>query len=48
MVDTLALFSDVHGNRLALEAVLDELKTREITRLYCLGAVEGTAPIPTG
>lgn len=48
MVETLALFSDVHGNRLALEAVLDDLKAREITRLYCLGDLVGYGADPNG
>jgi predicted phosphodiesterase len=48
MVETLALLSDVHGNRLALEAVLDDLKARAITRLYCLGDLVGYGADPNG
>ncbi len=47
-IETLALFSDVHGNRLALEAVLDDLRAREITRICCLGDLVGYGPDPNG
>jgi predicted phosphodiesterase len=46
--DILALFSDVHGNRLALEAVLDDLETSRIARAYCLGDLVGYGPDPNG
>ena len=36
-----AVLSDVHGNRHALEAVLDEVATAEATDLWCLGDVVG-------
>ena len=45
-IETLALFSDVHGNSLALEAVLDDLGRREITAVYCLGDLVGYGPDP--
>ncbi len=38
----------MHGNRLALEAVLDDLRVREITRVYCLGDLVGYGPDPNG
>ena len=47
-METLALFSDVHGNRLALEAVLGDLRTRDITRAYCLGDLVGYGADPNG
>jgi len=47
-METLALFSDVHGNSLALGAVLDDLKTREITGAYCLGDLVGYGADPNG
>ena len=47
-IETLALFSDVHGNRLAVEAVLDDLRAREITRIHCLGDLVGYGPDPNG
>ena len=47
-IETLALFSDVHGNRLALEAVLEDLGAQQITRMYCLGDLVGYGPDPNG
>ena len=47
-METLALFSDVHGNRLALEAVLDDLSAREVDRVSCLGDLVGYGPDPNG
>ena len=46
--ESLALFSDVHGNRHALEAVLDELDSRGITRMHCLGDLVGYGADPNG
>ena len=46
--ETLALFSDVHGNRPALEAVLDALDSRGIDRRYCLGDLVGYGADPNG
>jgi diadenosine tetraphosphatase ApaH/serine/threonine PP2A family protein phosphatase len=37
----LAIFSDVHGNLEALEAVLQDAKERECTHFVCLGDVVG-------
>jgi predicted phosphodiesterase len=48
MVETIALFSDVHGNRPALEAVFDDLRAREVTRSYCLGDLVGYGADPNG
>lgn len=48
MIEILALFSDVHGNRLALEAVLDDLTNRGIARAYCLGDLVGYGADPNG
>jgi predicted phosphodiesterase len=48
MMATIALFSDVHGNSLALGAVLDDLKARGITRIYCLGDLVGYGADPNG
>jgi putative phosphoesterase len=47
-IDKLALFSDVHGNRLALEAVLDDLGRQAIDRVYCLGDLVGYGADPNG
>lgn len=42
----LALISDIHGNRIALEAVLTALSTQHITQVICLGDVASTGPQP--
>ncbi|MBC7550620.1 MAG: metallophosphoesterase family protein, partial [Cellulomonas sp.] len=34
-----AVLSDIHGNRHALEAVLDDVATSGATELWCLGDV---------
>lgn len=44
--DSLALLSDVHGNHLALEAVLADLEARGVRRIYCLGDLVGYGPAP--
>lgn len=41
-----AIISDIHGNRSALEAVLADLRTRQIDALYCLGDLVGYAAHP--
>ncbi len=33
----IALLSDLHGNLPAIEAVLNDLKTRQVERIFCLG-----------
>jgi putative phosphoesterase len=35
----IGLFSDVHGNLLALDAVLAELEARDVDRIVCLGDI---------
>jgi hypothetical protein len=42
----LALIADLHGNAVALEAVLDDLAGRRITELVCLGDVAAGGPQP--
>jgi predicted phosphodiesterase len=42
----LALISDIHGNSVALEAVLSRLATQNVTQLICLGDVASTGPQP--
>lgn len=42
----LALISDIHGNHVALEAVLTAISTRAITQVICLGDVASTGPQP--
>ena len=41
-----ALIADIHGNHLALKAVLDDIKKRGIDNIYCLGDLVGYAPFP--
>ena len=38
----LALISDIHGNNVALEAVLTAISTQNITQVFCLGDVAST------
>lgn len=40
----IAIFSDVHGNLPALEAVLKDIKEREIHQKFCLGDLVDFAP----
>jgi putative phosphoesterase len=42
----LALLSDIHGNLMALEAVLADLQARPVDRLICLGDVVSQGPQP--
>ena len=41
-----AIFSDVHGNLPALEAVLDDIRRRRPDATYCLGDLVGYGPFP--
>lgn len=36
-MDKIAIISDIHGNISALEAVLEDIKNRNIDKIYCLG-----------
>ncbi|QBQ40958.1 metallophosphoesterase [Sphingobacterium psychroaquaticum] len=40
----LAIISDIHGNLLALEAVLKDISDRSIDQIYCLGDLVDFAP----
>ena len=42
----LALISDIHANREALEAVLQEIRRLRCERIYCLGDLVGYGPDP--
>ncbi|HEV2580280.1 MAG TPA: metallophosphoesterase family protein [Ktedonobacteraceae bacterium] len=42
----LAVISDMHGNAIALDAVLAEIKTEGIDHIVCLGDVAATGPQP--
>jgi predicted phosphodiesterase len=41
-----ALISDIHGNLEALEAVLKDIKSHNVSEIYCLGDVVGYGPNP--
>jgi putative phosphoesterase len=45
-VRRLALFSDVHGNLPALEAVLADIDAAGVSEVYCLGDLVGYGPHP--
>ena len=36
-MDKVAIISDVHGNLTALNAVLKDIDSKGITKIYCLG-----------
>src|SRR6478609_12168073 len=42
----IAIFSDIHGNRHALEGTLADLKAPQPEQIYCLGDLVGYAPFP--
>jgi predicted phosphodiesterase len=44
----IALFSDVHGNLVALDAVLADIRACRVEELYCLGDLVGYGPDPVG
>jgi predicted phosphodiesterase len=41
-----ALISDIHGNLEALEAVLADIRSKEIQEIFCLGDIVGYGPNP--
>jgi putative phosphoesterase len=41
-----AIYSDIHGNRHALEAVLDDIAKGTFDRVYCLGDLVGYGAFP--
>ena len=43
-MERVALISDLHGNVTAFEAVLEDLRRREVTAVYNLGDVAGKGP----
>ena len=43
----LAVISDVHGNRTALAAVLEEIESAAVDRVACLGDIVGYGPNPS-
>lgn len=45
-MEKIAVISDIHGNLPALEAVLDDIRSRGIRRIICLGDLVGKGPEP--
>ena len=45
---TVAVFSDVHGNLTALQAVLADVRAHAVDGVYCLGDLVGYGPDPNG
>ena len=41
-----ALIADIHGNLVALDAVLSDIERRRVDRVVCLGDVAATGPQP--
>lgn len=44
LMDRIAIISDVHGNIPALNAVIEDIKSRQIQRVFCLGDLVGKGP----
>ena len=44
----IAIFSDIHGNLPALDAVLADVDAAGVTERYCLGDLVGYGPDPAG
>lgn len=45
-MDKIAIISDIHGNIPALNAVLDDIKQKNIREIICLGDLAGKGPNP--
>lgn len=45
-MERIAIVSDIHGNMTAWNAVLDNIRHRGITRIFCLGDLVGKGPAP--
>lgn len=43
-MERIAVISDIHGNMPALEAILEDIKSRNIERIFCLGDLAGKGP----
>lgn len=43
-MDRIAVISDIHGNIPALQATLDDIRSRHISRIFCLGDLVGKGP----
>ncbi|HHV34153.1 MAG TPA: metallophosphoesterase family protein [Syntrophomonadaceae bacterium] len=42
----IGIIADIHGNHLALQAVLEDIPKRGAEQVYCLGDLVGYAPFP--
>lgn len=42
----IAILSDIHGNMPALEAVIEDIKCRNIDEVICIGDLIGKGPEP--
>jgi len=45
-MDHITIFGDIHGNLPALEAVFQDMETRDLANLYCLGDLVGYGTFP--
>ncbi|HCC07013.1 MAG TPA: metallophosphatase family protein [Clostridiales bacterium] len=43
-MDKIAVIADIHGNLTALEAVIEDIESRGIDRIFCLGDMIGIGP----
>lgn len=43
-MEQIAIISDIHGNLTALQAVLADIRSRDISRVFCLGDIVGKGP----
>ncbi|TXK76089.1 metallophosphoesterase [Paenibacillus sp. N3.4] len=43
-MEKLAIISDIHGNMPAYEAVMEDIRQRHVTRIFCLGDSVGKGP----
>ncbi|MGC5775082.1 metallophosphoesterase family protein [Paenibacillus pabuli] len=45
-MERIAIVSDIHGNMTAWEAVLNDIRSRGLQRIFCLGDLVGKGPDP--
>ena len=45
-MERIAIVSDIHGNMTAWEAVLEDIRSRGVERIFCLGDLVGKGPEP--
>ena len=44
MKDSIAIFSDIHGNYQALTSILNDINNKGIKKIYCLGDIISIGP----